>query len=366
MDKIDYDNKIDNDYKINYDNNIDYNININNVNINVMKNLIKPIDIINSYPVNDYIRLLIRSTRRQIADIINKKSDKKILIVGPCSIHDVSEAYDYAILLKKIADEVKDKILIIMRVYFEKPRTIGGWKGLINDPDLDNTYNINKGLILARELLYKINKLGLPCACEILDTITPQYLSDLISWGSIGARTVESQVHRQLVSGLSMPVGFKNSTDGNVLPAINAILSSRNKHCFIGVDIRGKPSICTTNGNINTHVILRGGKKPNYEMSNDVTKMLYERELNSSIIIDCSHGNSYKNYKNQHIVFNYVCSNISDNIIGMMLESNINEGKTSINDRMYGVSITDSCIGIEETRTLIDDFYKVLCKKSKL
>ena len=264
---------------------------------------------------------------------------------------------------------MKDKILVVMRVYFEKPRTTVGWKGLINDPDLNNTFNVNKGLKLARELLLYINSIGLPCGYEILDTITPQYISDLISWGAIGARTTESQVHRQLVSGLSVPVGYKNGTSGNINIAVNAILSSQYSHCFMGITDKGEPAICKTKGNLNCHVIHRGSnKKPNY-YNEDILKtesLLIDKNINQNIMIDCSHGNSYKNYKNQAEVLNYsinLIKNGNKSIIGFMIESNINEGKQKLenpNNLKYGVSITDSCINIKETQELLLSLYNAL------
>ena len=248
-----------------------------------------------------------------------------------------------------------------MRVYFEKPRTTVGWKGLINDPDIDESFNVNKGLRMARELLLAMNKMGLPCGCEFLDTITPQYISDLITWGAIGARTVESQTHRQLVSGMSMPVGFKNATSGNIQVAKEAILSASMPHCFMGITENAKPAIFTTKGNRDTHIILRGGNDgPNY----------YEHIVDSinkqRVMIDCSHGNSLKNYKNQHKVFKDVMRQRVEynnkNIIGMMIESNINEGKQTLPSKCdnlkYGVSVTDSCISIEETYKLLEEAYK--------
>ena len=340
-----------------------------NINIKSFEELVKPNILKIILSSNDFINNLVINTRNEIINILNKSSNKKICIVGPCSIHNIEQAKKYAGLLKKISDKVKDKILVVMRVYFEKPRTTVGWKGLINDPDLNNTFNVNKGLKLARELLWYINSIGLPCGYEILDTITPQYISDLVSWGAIGARTTESQVHRQLVSGLSVPVGYKNGTSGNINIAVNAILSSQYSHCFMGITDKGEPAICKTKGNLNCHVIHRGSnKKPNY-YNEDILKtesLLIDKNINQNIMIDCSHGNSYKNYKNQAEVLNYsinLIKNGNKSIIGFMIESNINEGKQKLenpNNLKYGVSITDSCINIKETQELLLSLYNAL------
>ena len=222
---------------------------MNNINIKEFRPLIKPNVLCDMIPISKDIRDFVEHTRREIQDILMGKSKKKLFIVGPCSVHNTGEALEYGKALKKIADKVKDKILVVMRVYFEKPRTTIGWKGLINDPDLNNSFNVNKGLMMARKLLLNLNELGLPCGYEVLDTITPQYICDLISWGAVGARTTESQVHRQMVSGLSMPVGFKNGTDGNKIIVRDAILSASFPHCFMGINDEGTPSICMTKGN---------------------------------------------------------------------------------------------------------------------
>jgi 3-deoxy-7-phosphoheptulonate synthase len=250
-----------------------------------------------------------------------------------------------------------------MRVYFEKPRTTIGWKGLINDPDLNNSFQVNKGLAMARKLLMDINELGLPCGYEVLDTITPQYIADLMSWGAIGARTTESQVHRQMVSGLSMPVGFKNGTSGDMVVARDAVMSATYPHCFMGITDEGTPAICTTRGNPYCHVILRGGNSgPNYSFKNikKMEDLLMEKEIKPAIMIDCSHGNSGKNYKNQKNVLGETINSMHDNknVIGVMIESNIMEGKQTLDPRnpdklTYGISITDSCISIQETFELI-------------
>lgn len=339
---------------------------LENKNVEQYLKMGKPLYFKKRLPITSPIRELVLNTRKEIEDIINKKSSKKLLIVGPCSIHNTKEALEYGKKLKKLSNRVKDKFLIVMRVYFEKPRTTVGWKGLINDPGLDETFAVNRGLYLARELLLKLNEIGMPCGYEILDPITPQYISDLISWGAIGARTTESQVHRQLVSGLSMPVGFKNGTGGSIDIARDAILSAKFPHCFAGILPNSEAAIIRTLGNENCHLILRGGKTgPNYEKEylEQSEKLLKDKNLPVSIMVDCSHGNSLKQHKNQENVFKYIINQIKENrtsIIGMMVESNINEGKQSLENGTeleYGVSITDSCLCIEDTVAIIMDGY---------
>ncbi len=344
--------------------------NINEKILNTQK-LIKPIELLKSLPASSKINKFIKKTRTEIRDILKGKSEKKLLIVGPCSIHDFELACEYGKMLKNISDKVNDKILIIMRVYFEKPRTTIGWKGLINDPDLDNTFNINKGLRLARNLLLYLNSIELPCAYEILDTFTPQFIGDLISWGAIGARTCESQVHRQMVSGLSIPVGFKNSSSGDYDAPINSIISASHPHCFYGIDFDGQAIILNTKGNDDCHIILRGSTySTNYDIHEVqmVEILMEESKLKKNIMIDCSHGNSGKNYTRQKEVFNYICTQLQENhmsVIGMMLESNINEGKQTLvfgkkEELKYGVSITDSCINIQETEKLLLQLWEIL------
>lgn len=332
-----------------------------NINIGSSKTLLLPTEIYKEIPVSDEIRDFVERSRNEVRAILSGEDKRMLYIVGPCSIHNVEEAKTYAMALYEIAKRIKDKILVVMRVYFEKPRTTVGWKGLINDPDIDGSFNVNKGLRMARELLLHINKMGLPCGCEFLDTITPQYISDLITWGAIGARTVESQTHRQLVSGMSMPIGFKNATSGNIQVAKEAILSASMPHCFMGITESAQPAIFTTKGNKDTHIILRGGNDgPNYY--EHIVKSI-EKER---VMVDCSHGNSMKDHKNQHKVLKEIIRQRfeygNDNIIGVMIESNINEGKQSLainyEDLKYGVSITDSCISIEETISLLEYAYK--------
>ena len=342
---------------------------IKNTRINFFEKLVTPKKLIAQYPISYRGNSLVLDTRHAVEQIIAKKDSRMIFIVGPCSIHDVEEAKIYAQELKEIADIVADKILIIMRVYFEKPRTTIGWKGLINDPDLDNTFDVNKGLSMARKLLNDINNLGLPCGYEVLDTITPQYISDLISWGAIGARTTESQVHRQLVSGLSMPIGFKNGTSGDIKIAADAIVSASYPHSFMGITDMGQAAICKTMGHHHCHIILRGGTNgPNFEEKHIkvATKILQNISGKSAIMIDCSHGNSMKIHSNQPgVLTDVIKQRISGNtdIIGVMLESNINEGKQKLTKGVAlkkGVSITDSCLDIKKTREIILSAYEML------
>ena len=341
-----------------------------NTNIQEFKPLIKPNQLNDILPIDIATQNFVIQSRIKIQNIIHKKSNKKLFIVGPCSIHDVDAALQYAKKLKIIADKVKDKIFIVMRVYFEKPRTTVGWKGLINDPLLDDSFNVNKGLYLARELLLNINQLGLPCGYEVLDTITPQYISDLISWGAIGARTVESQVHRQMVSGLSMPVGFKNSTAGDISLAVNAILSASYPHCFMGITNNGEPAICKTKGNKNCHIILRGGGgHTNYSRKHIqfADELCVDKHINSAIMVDCSHGNSNKDFTKQPLVLQNVIQNMSSfpNLIGVMLESNLLSGNQKLifgekHKLKYGISITDSCIDITTTENIIFSSYQLI------
>jgi 3-deoxy-7-phosphoheptulonate synthase len=335
---------------------------MDNVNIDEFLPLVKPSELKKNLKISDEIKNNICKWRNDISNIITGKSKRKLFIVGPCSIHNTEEALEYAKKLKIIADKVTSTIMIVMRVYFEKPRTTVGWKGLINDPYLNNTYKVNDGLGMARELLININKLGLPCGYEVLDTITPQYICDLISWGAIGARTVESQVHRQMVSGLSMPVGFKNGTSGDKKVARDAILSAKYPHCFMGITDNGEPAICKTKGNSLCHIILRGGKNGgNYskEDINEMCELLKEKNLLQMIMIDCSHDNSGKDYTKQKLVLDAILNNKDclDNICGIMIESNLEQGKQNINvggkDLKKGVSITDGCVGIIETERIL-------------
>lgn len=314
--------------------------------------------------------------RQAIQNILAGKDARKFIIVGPCSIHDPKAALEYANKLKLLADQVADQLLIIMRVYFEKPRTTVGWKGLINDPDLDGSFNMQKGLLTARQLLIKIAELGLPAATESLDPVTPQYLSELVSWTAIGARTIESQTHREMASGLSMPVGFKNSTDGNIKVALDAIQAARTPHHFLGMNQLSQVSVFQTKGNAHSHLILRGGGgQANFDAATVawVEKKLQELKLPQAIVIDCSHGNSYKKHNLQPAVCQNILQQILDgnnSIVGMMLESNLNQGNQKIPQDLsqlkYGVSITDKCLGWQETESLIMSAYQSLKEDRKV
>jgi 3-deoxy-7-phosphoheptulonate synthase len=309
-------------------------------------------------------------SRNDIQNIINESSEKIIILVGPCSIHDVQACLEYANKLKKLSQKVDDKIMIVMRTYFEKPRTTTGWKGFINDPNLNDSFDVHEGLRKARGFLNQVLHIGLPTATEFLDPFMPQYYADLISWGAIGARTVESQTHRQLSSGLSMPVGFKNGTGGSIQIAIDAIIAAKNQHVFLGINEKGQASVVKTSGNPYGHLILRGGKTgPNYdeESVTSAAESLINNGLTPKLIIDCSHGNSNKDYKNQSKVFKSVIKqklNGQNAIFGLMLESHLNPGSQKIssnpNDLQYGVSVTDQCVGWDETEDLINWAYNEL------
>ena len=302
------------------------------------------------------------SGRQCIENILQKKDRRLLAIVGPCSIHDEEAALEYASRLKRLRDQVAETLFIVMRVYFEKPRTTVGWKGMINDPDLDGTCDMTAGLRKARGLLRQISEMGLPAATEMLDTITAQYVADLVSWSAIGARTAESQTHRELASGLSMPVGFKNSTDGNLSSAINAVMAARAPQSFLGIDQDGKTCVVKTNGNPWVHIVLRGGKRPNYDpISLEEARLrLIEKELPEAIMVDCSHANSMKKFQGQAVVWkNVIGQYLSGNeaLIGLMLESNLHEGNQKfsgdVSSLKYGVSITDECISWETTEQLL-------------
>jgi 3-deoxy-7-phosphoheptulonate synthase len=315
------------------------------------------------------------SGREAIEKILNKEDKRLMVIVGPCSIHDEKAAYEYAGKLKKLKDEVSEALLVVMRVYFEKPRTSVGWKGLINDPRLDGTCDIGDGLRKARKILLRINEIGVPAATEFLETITPQYVADLVSWSCIGARTTESQTHREMASGLSMPVGFKNGTDGKLSAAINAVVAAKTAQSFLGIDQDGHTCVVETGGNPWAHIVLRGGSQPNYDaISIEQARLkLIEKSLLENIMVDCSHGNSMKKYQGQAIVWRnvidqYIAGN--DSLIGLMLESNLFEGNQKFSGDLsalkYGVSITDECISWETTEQLLLSAAEKLVSSSKL
>jgi 3-deoxy-7-phosphoheptulonate synthase len=343
-----------------------------NIRINKIESLVNPNELLEKYQLNENNIDFLLKTRKLLCDIISGKEKKFIVIIGPCSIHDYNSALEYATRLSFYCKKYESKMLIVMRVYFEKPRTTVGWKGFIYDPDLDNRCRINLGLSKARELMVKITELNVPIGCEFLDTITPQYFSDLVSWGAIGARTTESQIHRQLASGLSVPIGFKNGTDGNIKIATDAMIASKHSHTFCGVDGNGKCSIVHTKGNEFTHVILRGSNQmPNYYMNfiDETFDLMAKNNLVRPILIDCSHDNSNKNFKKQSIVLDEILHmNAFDKIMGVMIESNLVEGNQKINNNnnninlTYGQSITDGCIGWIETIEILDKIYNYLEK----
>jgi 3-deoxy-7-phosphoheptulonate synthase len=333
---------------------------VNDINVDEIKPLISPTYLIDELPITERALQNVLTSREIIKNILNGSDPRLLIIVGPCSIHNPEAALEYALKLKVLCQQLSSSLFIVMRTYFEKPRTTVGWKGFINDPDLNNSFNINKGLKLARELLININELGVPCGIEFLDTISPQYISDLISWGAVGARTTESQLHRELVSGLSMPIGFKNSTNGNIQIVVDAIKSSSNPHRFLGVNINGMASIIKTKGNLNTHMILRGSDHgPNYHQQFiDVAyNILHNNNISTNIVVDCSHGNSQKKYKNQINVICYLTDLIKsgyDKINGLMIESNLKSGNQPLSSNLkYGVSITDECIDWNTTENLL-------------
>jgi 3-deoxy-7-phosphoheptulonate synthase len=302
------------------------------------------------------------AARNAIHRILHGADDRLLVIVGPCSIHDFDAAIEYATRLKAEADRLADDLLIVMRVYFEKPRTTVGWKGLINDPRMDGSFKINEGLRIARHLLVDVNEMSLPAATEFLDMITPQYIADLVSWGAIGARTTESQVHRELASGLSCPVGFKNGTDGNIKIAIDAIRTSQHPHHFLSVTKSGHSAIVSTNGNEDCHVILRGGKEPNYNAAgvDKACKELGQAGLAARVMVDFSHGNSSKNFKRQMDVARDVAGQLAggeDRIFGVMIESHLKEGRQDLmpgKPLEHGKSITDACLGWEDSVVVLD------------
>ena len=314
-----------------------------------------PYELVNKYPINDQISKLVYGTRNEISQILHNKDDRLFVVVGPCSIHDPKSALEYAEKLAKENKRLSKNILVIMRVYFEKPRTTVGWKGLINDPDINGTFNIAKGVELARKLLINIAELGLPAGTEFLDPISPQYVTDIISWGAIGARTAESQIHRELASGLSCPIGIKNGTDGGLKAAIDGIQAANHSHVFLGATKEADIAMLKTAGNNDTHIILRGGKEPNYDSESVESTLvaLREAEVNESIMIDASHGNSQKIFKQQIPVVESICEqmlNGNNNIKGVMIESHLNEGNQKISESLkYGQSITDACMGWEDT-----------------
>ncbi|THB63559.1 MAG: 3-deoxy-7-phosphoheptulonate synthase [Spirochaetaceae bacterium] len=333
-----------------------------NLRIAEMERLIAPRELLSEYPMSEAACETVTRGRMEVENIISGRDERMLAIVGPCSIHDTAAGLDYAAKLVEIAKSVSDEICVVMRVYFEKPRTKLGWRGLVIDPHLNGSYDIQEGLRRARSFLLKVNEMGLPAGSEVLDPIVPQYIADLLSWASIGARTTESQTHREMASGLSMPVGFKNGTDGGVEVAVNAMASCYAPHSFIGIDEAGQTCVVRTTGNSSSHVILRGGRSgPNYheEEIEDARKMLSSAGLPEAIVVDCSHANSRKDHSRQGMVLESVVRQRvvgNTTIKGFMLESNIVAGRQELQapDEMeYGQSITDACIDIQTTSDLL-------------
>ncbi len=335
---------------------------LENVHISGEDVLVTPLQLKQEIPLPQDARDSIRQMRREIADIIHGRDHRLLVVCGPCSIHDVDAALEYATRLKALREELIDDLYIVQRVYFEKPRTTVGWKGLINDPDINGSFNIEKGLRIARRLLVDFAAMELPMGTEALDPISPQYLSEFFSWSAIGARTTESQTHREMASGLSMPVGFKNATNGSLDTAIDALKASSASHRFMGINERGQVAVIRTEGNPDGHIILRGGKTCNYDSVNIALaeQKIEAAGVNRALVVDCSHGNSQKDYTRQPLVARDVASQIldgNDSIIGIMLESHLHEGNqpsTLPREEMrYGVSITDACICWETTEELL-------------
>ncbi|MEJ1353496.1 MAG: 3-deoxy-7-phosphoheptulonate synthase [Candidatus Sedimenticola sp. (ex Thyasira tokunagai)] len=346
---------------------------LNNTNVAEERVLVSPADFKHRLPLTEKSEALVWKGRHTIKDIFTRKDPRLLVVTGPCSIHDVEAAKEYAERLMRLHEELGDTLYIVMRIYFEKPRTTVGWKGLINDPRMDDSFHIEEGLTKARELLLWLAELGLPAATEALDPISPQYMGDLFSWAAIGARTTESQTHREMASGLSMPVGFKNGTDGGLEVAINALQSVSHPHSFLGINREGQVAVIKTKGNVCGHIILRGGNGlPNYDSVHVALceGALRKAELSENIMIDCSHGNSSKQPELQPLVADNVASQIIEgnrSIIGIMLESSLNAGNQSIPKDLsqleYGVSVTDGCIGWETTEKLLREMAEKLKQK---
>ncbi|WP_426816725.1 3-deoxy-7-phosphoheptulonate synthase AroG [Winslowiella sp. 2C04] len=329
--------------------------------IKEIKELLPPVALLEKFPATEKAAETVSRARQAIHNILKNKDDRLLVVIGPCSIHDTEAAKEYGARLLKLREELSDSLEVVMRVYFEKPRTTVGWKGLINDPHMDSSYQINDGLRIARKLLLDINNSGLPAAGEFLDMITPQYMADLMSWGAIGARTTESQVHRELSSGLSCPVGFKNGTDGTIKVAIDAINAASAPHCFLSVTKYGHSAIVETSGNSDCHIILRGGKEPNYSAHHvsAVKTGLEKAGLPAQVMIDFSHANSSKQFQRQMVVAEDVAGQIAGGeqaIMGVMIESHLVEGNQNLESGeplVYGKSVTDACIGWEDTETVL-------------
>jgi len=333
-----------------------------NLNVERFQSLITPRQLKDELPIGEASQATVQRGRDEVTAILEGRDRRFLALVGPCSIHDVAAALDYAERLAKLRDELADRMAIVMRAYFEKPRTVMGWKGLINDPALDGSFDMERGLRLARRLLLDITARGMPAGTEMLDPIVPQYIDDLVSWAAIGARTIESQTHRQMASGLSMPVGYKNNTDGNVRPAVEAYLAAHEPHRFLGIDEDGRTSVVVTRGNRTGHVILRGGReRTNYDPETvaEAAASLEQAGLAPRLMVDCSHANSGKQHERQQAVWSSVIGQRAAGnaaLMGAMLESNLAEGRQELGDvaaLRYGVSITDACIGWDETERLL-------------
>jgi 3-deoxy-7-phosphoheptulonate synthase len=344
---------------------------IDDVRIREIKELSPPDQVLREIPASEEMAASVFAARQAIHRILVGADDRMLVVIGPCSIHDPRSALEYATRLRAESLRLSADLLVLMRVYFEKPRTHVGWKGLINDPNLDGSFEINKGLRMARRLLADITRLGVPCATEFLDTITPQYTADLIAWGAIGARTTESQVHRELASGLSSPVGFKNGTDGNVRIAVDAIRAAASPHYFLSVTKSGRSAIVSTNGNEDCHVILRGGKAPNYDATSveAASKELGQAGLAARVMIDCSHANARKQHKLQLEVARDVAAQVAggdDRIVALMVESNLQEGRQDLvtgRALEYGRSITDPCLGWEDSVAVLEQLAEAVRKR---
>jgi len=343
-----------------------------NLNVLSQQTLLSPSTLHDAVPVSERAMRTVSHARQTVANILQGTDPRLLVVVGPCSIHDIAAAMDYAQRLKALADQVQDQLFVVMRVYFEKPRTTVGWKGLINDPHMDDSFRIEDGLHIARKLLVDLNDMGLPCGTEALDPITPQYLGDLIAWSAIGARTTESQTHRELASGLSSPVGFKNGTDGSLDVAVNAMLSAAQPHAFLGINEFGQVALTHTRGNAFGHLILRGGSVPNYDSVSvaEAADELAAAKLPVNIVVDCSHANSRKNHNLQSLVLKDVVGQLVEGnraIKGVMLESNLSEGNQKLGkleDLRYGVSITDACLGWQATEDALRDAAQRLATRS--
>lgn len=345
---------------------------LENLNVEQQEVLITPEQLKARLPVSEDVREAVNGYRETVRNIVDRKDPRLLVVVGPCSIHDVEAAKEYAQRLKRLSDDIADQVFVVMRAYFEKPRSTVGWKGLINDPHLDDSFKVAEGLQIGRQLLLELSQMGLPLATEALDPITPQYMQDLISWSAIGARTTESQTHREMASGLSCPVGFKNGTDGSLGVAINALESVASPHRFLGISPTGQVSVIQTKGNAHGHVVLRGGSSgPNYspEHIQACEAALEKLGLTQSIMVDCSHANSNKDHRQQRNVVNSVSQQIAAgnlSITGLMIESHLHEGNQSISNPdglSYGVSITDACINWDETDSLLRQLAEQLASR---